>query len=282
MHKQITLATDASLFKYGVSVLSDGQETLNFGDFWDNNDKRPIHLKEAEALIRALQSLGSSVHNQRVDILTDNKAVIAAWENQGVRDKPLNDIMKSLFTLTYSHNIDLHLTYIASNQIKADAPSRSISLADSKLSDESWALVEMSFGPHTVDLMSLDSNVMKTPEGVPLRHFTPSPSPFSAAVNVFAQDITKEENPYVNPPINIILPLLKFLKDQRIKQCTFITPVFGETPIWYPILKQYIVSSITLGVKGQTGVLEIPSKNGFVLDNKGLRWTLLAHRLCFI
>ncbi|XP_062568476.1 uncharacterized protein LOC134230659 [Saccostrea cucullata] len=215
LHKQITLATDASLFKYGVSVMSAEQETLTFGDFWDSNDKRPIHLKEAEALIKALQSLDSAVHNHRVDIMTDNTSVIAAWENQGARNKPLNDIMKSLFTLTYNHNIDLHLTYIASNQNKADAPSRSISLTDSKLSDKSWALVEMAFGPHTVDLMSLDSNAMKTPEGVPLRHFTPSPSPFSAGVNVFAQDIIKEENPYVNPPFNIILPLLKFLKDQH-------------------------------------------------------------------
>ncbi|KAJ8301420.1 hypothetical protein KUTeg_020407 [Tegillarca granosa] len=34
----------------------------------------------------ALQSLGSQVYNHRVDVLTDNMAVIYAWQNQGVKE----------------------------------------------------------------------------------------------------------------------------------------------------------------------------------------------------
>lgn len=57
---------------------------------------------------------------------------------------------------------------------------------------------------------------MKSPLGIPLRHFTKEPSPLSAGINVFAQDISKENNPYVFPPFVLILPLLKFLKEQQI------------------------------------------------------------------
>lgn len=41
------------------------------------------------------------------------------------------------------------------------------------------------FGPHTVDLMACDSNVMEDTQGQPLRHFTRYPSPGSAGVNMF-------------------------------------------------------------------------------------------------
>lgn len=48
-------------------------EGAAFGDFWKEGDKRSIHLKEAEALLKAVQSLGLEIKNHRLDILTDNK-----------------------------------------------------------------------------------------------------------------------------------------------------------------------------------------------------------------
>ena len=56
---------------------------------------------------------------------------------------------------------------------KADKPSRIWSSADTMLSDKSWVLVNTTYGLHSVDLMSLDSNVMRSEWGVPLKHFTP-------------------------------------------------------------------------------------------------------------
>ena len=282
LQKQITIATDASLFKYGISVLTGEQQGLQFGDFWENCDDRPIHLKEADAIIKAIKSLGLSVRNHRLDILTDNQSVIAVWENQGGRDKLLNDIMKDLFKLVCENNIDLHLQYISSSLNVADAPSRLLSLSDSKLSAESWSRVEERYGPHTVDLMSLDSNVMMTTSGQKLKHFTPAPSPLSAGVNLFAQNIHLESNPYVNPPINIIFPVLSFLKEQRVEKCTFIAPLLDQAPIWLPFLKYYSVSSFVLGVKGQKGIIEVPSRKGFILDNRGLMWPLVVYRLSFV
>ena len=63
------------------------------------------------------------------------------------------------------YNIDLHLSFVPSQQNIADGPSRKLSAAD--------AMWVKWLGPHSVDLMSLDSNAMKSVDGEPLRHITP-------------------------------------------------------------------------------------------------------------
>lgn len=53
-HEQILLATNASLFKYGVAIMSGNRKGTLFSDYWDNLDDRPIHLKEADAILTAI------------------------------------------------------------------------------------------------------------------------------------------------------------------------------------------------------------------------------------
>lgn len=99
------MATDASSYRYGVIVLSGKLKGAAFGDFWDEGDIRPIHLKEAEASLKAVQSLGLEIKNHRLDILTDNKAVLFSWQNQGSKNRDLNCIMKQIFQYLFEHNI---------------------------------------------------------------------------------------------------------------------------------------------------------------------------------
>ncbi|KAK3089815.1 hypothetical protein FSP39_006754 [Pinctada imbricata] len=211
-HEHIFMASDASLFKFGAIILSGDKKGLAFGDFWDENDTRPIHLKEAEAVIKALQSVADHIGNHRVDLFTDNMSVIHAWENQGGKDPHLNRLMKTLFILTVDLNIKLNLFHVPSSLNEADTPSRSLHITDSMLSDFAWSYVQQLFGPHSVDLMSLDSNCMKDEFGLCLKHYTPYPTPKSAGVNVFAQDLSKEKNAYVFPPFQLIFPLLSCLE----------------------------------------------------------------------
>lgn len=93
-HLQISLVTDSSGYKWGALVL--GQKEL-FGDFLCVDDKRPIHLKEGEALLNALVSLSDRVTNHRVDVCVDNKALVHVWENQGGKNVRFNNIIKSIF-----------------------------------------------------------------------------------------------------------------------------------------------------------------------------------------
>ncbi|VDI38058.1 Hypothetical predicted protein [Mytilus galloprovincialis] len=208
----------------------------------DSSGFRPIHEKEADAVLKSLQSLDSSLQDSRVDLFTDNMAVIAAWENQGCKSRALSCIMKEIFSHVSTYNIDLHLKYVPSCLNEADAPSRLTNTADSMLSEESWLLVESLYGPHSVDLMSLDSNVMKSSTGVPLKHFTPWPTPCSAGVNLFSQNLRSEQNPYVYPPFVLVFPVLSLLREQGIS-CTIIVPEMRPLPIWWPILKYYSVES---------------------------------------
>ena len=41
------------------------------GDYWDAEDARPIHIKEAYGLLNTLQAVSSKVANKRVDALVD-------------------------------------------------------------------------------------------------------------------------------------------------------------------------------------------------------------------
>jgi hypothetical protein len=58
-----------------------------------------------------------------------------------------------------------------------------------------------------MDHIRLILNAMVGKNGERLRHFTPFPTPKSDGVNVFSQEIEKEENPFAFPPF-LILPLL--------------------------------------------------------------------------
>lgn len=280
-HNQLFLATDASSYRYGVAVLSGKLKGVAFGDFWEEGDKRPIHLKEAEALLKAVQSLGLEIKNHRLDILTDNKAVLFSWQNQGSKNRDLSCIMKQIFQYLFEHNIEMNLEYVPSKANLADEPSRLVDIQDTMLRRATWGTVEDLFGPHTVDLMACDSNVMEDTQGQPLRHFTRYPSPGSAGVNMFAQDIHSEENPYVFPPFALIFPVLKFLKEQGVRVCTLIAPKFQPTPIWEPLLHRYAQRSVCIGQRGSKNVLCVPSKKGYCFSREGLKWDLYAHRLKF-
>ena len=260
-------------------ILSGNMENMEFGDFWDSNDKRPIHLKEADAIIKVLQSLSTSIANHRVDLYTDNMSVIYSWENQGGRDSALNTLIKTLFQLVLNLNVKLSLHYVPSSQNKADAPSRVLHVTDSMLSDHAWLYVQQLYGPHSVDLMSLDSNCMKDYQGHCLKHYTPFQTPASAGVNVFAQDIKRDKNPYVFQPFQMIFPLLKFLKEQNVCKCTIVVPSMFPRPIWWPFLMDHCKEKVVLAKKGDIRILKIPSKKGFVDDEKGLKFDLIVVRL---
>jgi hypothetical protein len=278
-HNRISMYTDSSGFRYGATI-NLNKENVVIGDYWLQNDERPIHVKEADAILKSLRSLDSTIKDSRVDVHTDNMAVIASWNGQGGKCKHLNDIMKNIFQFTVEKNIDLHLAFVPSELNEADKPSRILNVTDTMLSDKSWVLVDCMYGPHSIDLMSLDSNAMKSKEGISLKHFTPWPTPFSAGVNMFCQNIRGEANPYVFPPYGLIFPVLCFLEQHKVVS-TIIVPKIEPLPMWWPKLVTNSIGSLCIGVIGQKGVVNVPSKKGFVLDSVGLRWPLFAFRVSF-
>ena len=171
----------------------------------------PIHIKEAQALLVSLQSLAGNLKNQGGDAWVDNQAVVHSWNLEGPKDPGLIKIMKEIFTLRGALNIELKVSYLPTKENPADVPLRKLCGSDSMLSRSSWERVQNLFGPHTFDLMSLDSNVMASESGAPLNHFTPFPLTNSSGVNMFAQTLTGTENYYVFPPYAMVAAVLRFL-----------------------------------------------------------------------
>ena len=117
------------------------------------------------------------------------------------------------------------------------------------LSEMAWSKVENCFGPHSADLMSLDSNAMKSVDGEPLRHFTQWLTPHASGVNVFSQDLRKELNLYVYPPFGLVFPLLCLLKEQCVS-CTLVVPEFKPIPILWPRLVSNSIHSVCIASFG--------------------------------
>ncbi len=280
-HVQIRIATDASTFKWGAMLLDTGGGMgVEMADFWGAGDDRPIHIKEAEALRLALMSVKDRILNSRVDAYVDNMALMHAWGRQGCRDIHLSRVMKEIFTVVRDQNVDLNLHYVRSSDNPADAPSRRLQWSDAMLAPETWAKVDRRFGPHSVDLMASDRNAMRR-DGVTLKHYTPCPTPDSAGVNVFAQDLSEDIKPYCYPPICLLAPLLCYLGAAGAKRCTLVIPDLVPRPVWWPLLTSMSADRVVIGRKGQKGVILVPTKRGYVPDEFGLKWDLMACDVVF-
>jgi hypothetical protein len=70
-----------------------------FGDFWNNNDIRPIHVKEATELLNSLSLVWIGFKTKELTYIhnSDNQAVVCAWNNQSAKDPSLNS--KRFFSL---------------------------------------------------------------------------------------------------------------------------------------------------------------------------------------
>lgn len=110
------------------------------------------------------------------------------------------------------------------------------------------------YGPHTVDLMSLDANAMKAANCQILRRFTPCPMSFSAGVDIFAQDLSKEISHYVYSPFGMVFPVITLLKKQYVRYCSCIIPYIQPVLVWLLSLTSFMQSSVLLGRKGEKGV----------------------------
>ena len=280
-HHQLLLCSDASAFAW-AGVLSVSAKSLVVRDYWpDSHFDFHINIKEVLALVNVLSSFSHLICDAWVDVFTDSLVLVSAWSRQGSKSHALSDALKQLFTVVMSSNINLHLFHIKSDMNPADSPSRKLSLQDCRLSATAWDTVQVIFGGvsgHTVDLMTLSSNVQCSRDGAPLPFFSPHPVPGSAAVNVFAQlpslHLALFFVPYAFPPIILIPQLLRFLASHAVR-CTLVVPDLRPRRFWWPLLQG--CKSVQLGSKGSLDVILAPTSSGF--SPFPLPWDLWAFRL---
>ena len=237
---------------------------------------------EAQALLNVLRAVEGKIKGERVDAKVDNMSLYHAYYNEGCKSRELNRVLKEIFYFVLERDLVLNLEYVKSENNLADAPSRVLKKTDATISRKTWELIQQAFGGpqgHSLDMMALDSNCMVDKKGDPLKHFTPFWTPGSKGINVFTQQISQEENCYVFPPFNLLLPIIGFIKECKI-DCTVVVPAYDITPIWLPLVAGLIQDALILGWKKQKGVLLYPSKKkGYSPDKFGLPWNLWALRI---
>ena len=277
-HFIVKVFTDASSFAWGGVIQIPDKSPISVRDYWPDSARLyPIVVKEVRALVLTLQACKPFISNSRLDVHTDNMAFMHSWQKQGGKNRQLNAALKDLSSTLLESNATVSFHFIPSSCNPADFPSRTLSDKDCMLSESAWLKVDSRFGPHTLDMMSLDSNAQKDASGDLLKHFTPFPTPLSAGVNVFAQVIQQEENAYVFLPFVLVGPLLKFL-ESSIVSFTIVVPQLDPLPFWWPILRSRATSWIQLGSKGDFGVLLFPSSDNLFVP-RPLQWNLFAFRL---
>lgn len=284
-HHQFVMFSDASSYRW-AGVLNPSAVPLYASDYWPVEIlSSDIAVKEALALSNALSSFAATIKDSRVDVYVDSTALFHAWNSQSARSHALSDALKSIFEALMSTNCILRLFHVPSANNLADQPSRSLSLADSRLSVGCWNRVQDAFGGpigHSVDLMALPSNVMRSSTGVTLPFFSPHPTPGCSGVNLFSQspDIHPPllfSNPYIFPPICLIPNVLRFLSSFRVS-FTIVVPDVRPRRFWWALLPHYPPSSLLLAREGEVGILHPPSKSGYQ-DFWPLPWDLWAFRI---
>ena len=176
--------------------------------------------------------------------MVDSSVLYGCWERQYASSHSMLEALKDLFWMTVDLNVAISLQLVKSPDNPADTPSRRFLLADSTLTPRIWLTVQSVFGGpqgHMCDLMVLDSNAQRDNNGIPLLHIASVPTPQAMGVNLFTQDITRLkgsvfESCYVFPPFLLIGPVLKFLREQKLR-CTIVVPDRYPRPYWWPILQ---------------------------------------------
>ena len=196
-----------------------------------------------------------------------------------VKTPALTMFSKRFFDCSREFNFSLDVHYVPSSQNPADFPSRKVSDMDCMLSERAWGRVERLFGPHTFDLMSLDSNCQRDGAGQCLPHFTPCATPSSSGINVFARPLPSDHNLYVFPPFVLIAPFLKCILEQDFHGAfTIIIPDLKPRRFWWALLHSLAVDRALLGRKTEHDVLLFPSQDGRHWFPKKLQWDLWAIR----
>ena len=109
-------------------------------------------------LLNALVSFKSQLSNFRVDVHIDNQVLKSALDDDGCRNSAINEVIKEIYRCSRDQNFNIQTFYVPSSHNPADEPSRKSSDLDCMLSVGAWLSLERLCGPHSFDLMSLDSN----------------------------------------------------------------------------------------------------------------------------
>lgn len=247
----VTITTDASEFMLGAAM-EDGSMSS-----WPVNRRlmpKAIHIKEAEAVRRALMEWGPSLRDKSIRLVVDNQAVVFALRARRAKDPALNRRVKQICLLLLEHAIHLdEVAYIRSeDNLLADRLSRGVALRAAPhlppLTDREWtSLCQATGSSPQVELFphQVGSSYMPRCPSWTTRwptHRSPHPRTLTSS-NAFAASSTEHEL-LVFPPLNLVERtvrlLFELLQDPTAQiHWTLVLPLQPST-WWFPELTRIL------------------------------------------
>ena len=213
---ELTLTTDSSDLGWGATL---GDREARGSWPHRHSARHHINARELEAVLLGLQSFKGLLANRSLLLRSDNVTVVASVNRLYGRSPRLNMLIRQIFHLCRAINLTLRAVWIpGAANVEADRLSRQLDPTDWEVTPTAFSLIDLTFGPHTVDRMASSLNA-KT------RRFNSRLfDPRAEAVNCFAQDWRGEVN-YVAPPFALIPTVIR-----HVRRCRALTTII--VPIW--------------------------------------------------
>jgi hypothetical protein len=277
------IASDASGRQYaGVVDFQYGPSLITAGNFEHGMLQQDIQVKEGFALRETLSMLVNKVPHQikgkTLICKVDNTVLKAVLERQGTsHNLMLNNIGKDIFWLQQQGDFNIALTYIPSEQNKADKYTRQSSGLEAVLRNQTFLMLWSKWGPFTWDLMASAANAQRDPQGNRLKYFSRYYDTFTEGVDLFHQKSTHLSNIYCFPPIPIIGMVLKFLQQNKLT-CVMIVPAINAT--WVNLASAYMEDAICIAKPFETTIFTVLNNQGKCVQ-KTYPFPMLAVKLNF-
>ena len=208
----------------------------------------------------------------------DNTVLKAVLESQGTsHNLMLNNIGKDIFWLQQQGDFNIALTYIPSEQNKADKYTRQSSGLEAVLRNQTFLMLWSKWGPFTWDLMASAANAQRDPQGNRLKYFSRYYDTFTEGVDLFHQKSTHLSNINCFPPIPIIGMVLKFLQQNKLT-CVMILPAINAT--WVNLASAYMEDAVCIAKPFETTIFTILNNQGKCVQ-KTYPFPMLAVKLNF-
>lgn len=261
----LQLITDASSTGWGAVL-----EQKEARGLWNQEmSLEHSNVREMMAVLLALKSFRSQVHNKVVQLLSDNISTVAYINYQGGSSVRLTQLATAIWAELIDNKVSLVAKHIAGSQnVHSDFLSRLESHSDWKMNTGLFQYLDRVWGPHTIDRCA--SFLTKQ---IPCYNSL-FYDPFTSGIDCLGQRDWWQHNNFVNPPFKIIPHVLRVIIDQSA-EATVIAPWWPGKP-WLQTLRRLSVCP-PIRLKNNTktfmtiNVLPEPLKNR--------RWKIYAWRI---
>ena len=216
---------DASKTAWG-GVLN---EELTARSFW-NATERHYHIThlELQAVYNSVRRFLPWLKNRDVLLREDNMAVVHILTNHTTRSRPMMELLRKLWFVCNTNNIDLRPQYIRSSaNVWADQLSRDLDLEDWRLNPEEFRRKDSEWGGatgHTVDrFASMTSAQLR-------RYYSLHRDPHCEGTHSLRHDWSGEMN-WVNPPWELLPQVAQKLREEGAT-ATVVAPYWPATD-WF-------------------------------------------------